>query len=300
MAEVPVADRGVEPQSTLNAAITRLSPYFGAQIDGVDLGDDFSDAQTAELWGLLVEHKVLMFRDQKLSAKSHAAFGRRFGRLEQHPSLAFHPDDPEITVIAVNEERRSKEDIFHTDTSFRELPSLSSILRCVRCPAVGGDTVFADMAQAYQGLPETVKDEIEELRAVHDALYAFGFHYEDDPEKYRQMRRELPPVEHPVVVTHPESNERILYVNQAFTTHLTNHRALFGSSRGLKMRGIKLLTYLLEQPEIPDYQVRIDWRPDTVVMWDNRSVQHYAVADYWPEPREMWRALITGTQRPTR
>jgi taurine dioxygenase len=244
---------------------------------------------------------VLVFRRQPLSPAQHVAFARKFGELEIHPLLGRHPDHPDLVEFRSNADRRGAENIFHADTAFYDKPSMGSILRCVQCPEVGGDTIFSNMVQAYAELPDEIKDRIDRLTAVNDMYVAFGRRMPTDPEERRALRASMPPVEHPVVVTHPETGEDILFVNEIHTTHLANYREVlpgeYGKDVPTQMR--ELLAMLVRRAKTPEYQVRVKWAPDTVVFWDNRAVQHYAISDYYPAERHMMRATIIG-ERPVR
>jgi taurine dioxygenase len=160
---------------------------------------------------------------------------------------------------------------------------MGSILRAVAVPAIGGDTLWADMAAAYDGLAKNVKDRIEGLRAVHDFAASFGRGM--SAEKLAEMRRQFPPAEHPVVRTHPETGRKAIYVNEIFTSHIV----------GLDpAESDELLNYLAAQARIPEYQCRFRWSADAVAFWDNRTTQHYAASDYWPQVRVMERVTVIG------
>jgi len=171
---------------------------------------------------------------------------------------------------------------------------MASLLRCIECPPAGGDTIWVNMAPAYENLPAELKAQLAPLQAKHDLMPAFGPRM--TPEQREENRRKFPPMIHPVVRTHPESGEPILYVNEAFTTHITNYAAAFDVRVGydFKLAEMDLLRYLLRQATIPEYQMRLRWRPGTLVIWDNRSTQHYAVQDYFPAVRRMMRATVIG------
>jgi taurine dioxygenase len=289
--------RRKEPAPAIACALTvdRLAPALGAEIGGVDLAVAAEDdALIAEIRELLLRHKVLFFRDQDITPAQHVAFARRFGELEVHPVYPHHPDHPELVLLDRDDAKAARENIFHTDVSWRETPSLGSVLRCVECPAVGGDTIWVDMAAAYERLPQPIKDRIADLLAMHDIAHAFGGRL---PRAERaELSRRYPPQEHPVVRTHPETGAKILYVNQAFTTHFSNYVACAEIRVGsdLAIEANALMNYLLQQAAIPEYQVRLRWRPDTVAFWDNRATQHYAIADYRPAVRRMMRSTICG------
>ncbi|NDZ18557.1 taurine dioxygenase [Variovorax sp. WS11] len=272
-----------------------LSPALGLELADISLGTPFSDAEIHALRQLLAQHKVLVFRDQDLTPAQHVAFARRFGELEVHPIIKRHPEHPELVTFMHDAGNVGVENVFHSDTSFYPAPSMGSILRCVECPEVGGDTIFVNMVAAYEGLPEGVKTKIRELSAVHDASVVFA-NRTPTPEGRGKLRREIPPVEHPVVRTHPETGEKILFVNEAFTTHFANFRQVNDGvwNQDAPTQARDLFAFLVRQARTPEYQVRIQWQRNTVVFWDNRAVQHYAISDYYPHVRSMMRATIIG------
>jgi taurine dioxygenase len=264
---------GVEP----------LGATLGAEISRVDLRRPLDDETFAEIERALLAFKVLFFRDQDLSPAEHAAFGRRFGELEIHPFLPSPAGCPEVVLLAKNEDVGGYENGWHSDVTWRVAPSLGSILRCRECPRVGGDTLFADMAAAYQGLPGEVRERIDGLRAVHDFTITFGRML--SPEELAAKQKEYPAASHPIVRTHPATAEKVLYVNRGFTSHVEGFEP--DESR-------RLLAYLYHQATYPEYQVRFRWRKDSIAFWDNRSTQHYASSDYWPEVRVMERVTVVG------
>jgi taurine dioxygenase len=170
---------------------------------------------------------------------------------------------------------------------------MGAVLRCLECPATGGDTVWANMGRAYEDLPEHTKDVIDGLYARHSIEASFGARM--PIEKRHGLKAQFPDAEHPVVRKHPETGERILFVN-SFTTHFTN----FHTDRNVRYGqdyspgASQLLNYLISRASIPEYQVRWRWRPNSIAIWDNRCTQHYAVMDYWPAVRKMERAGIIG------
>jgi taurine dioxygenase len=278
-------------------AVKRHTPTIGAEIGNLDLRDPLDDDTYLALRRALVKYKVLFFRDQDVTPAQHVALARRFGELEVHPVFNNHPDHPELVIFGHGKDSPGRENIFHSDVSWREVPSMGSVLRCVECPEVGGDTIWVNMAAAYANLPDDIKNRIALLKAVHDAMPAFGQGMTE--EQYDAMRKKLPPVIHPVVRTHPETGEKILYVNEAFTTHVANYAKAHPTRIGFdfQLGAMDLLQYLYRQAAAPEYQVRLKWQPNTIAFWDNRSAQHYAVQDYYPAVRKMMRATIIG-ERP--
>jgi taurine dioxygenase len=276
--------------------VEQLTCAIGAELSNVDLGVASRDADlVAEIRALLLRHKVVFFRDQHMTRAEHVAFARHFGNLEDHPVAGSDPENPGLVRIYKSPEMPNDryENAWHTDATWREKPPFGCVLRCVECPPVGGDTMWANMALAYERLPEQVKAQIAGLRARHSIEASFGAAM--PAEKRLALHAQFPDAEHPVVRTHPETGEKILFVN-AFTTHFTNFHTPDNVRVGLDytLGGSQLLQYLISQAQIPEYQVRFRWKPYSVAMWDNRSTQHYAVMDYPPCHRKMERAGIMG------
>ncbi len=273
-----------------------LTCAIGAELGNVDLGAASRDpALVAQIRALLLQHKVLFFRDQGMSRAEHVAFARHFGELEDHPVAGSDPEHPGLVRIYKSPDAPADryENAWHTDATWRQRPPFGAVLRCVECPPVGGDTTWANMALAYEKLPQQVKDQIAPLRARHSIEASFGAAMPAD--KRLGLHAQFPDAEHPVVRTHPETGEKILFVN-AFTTHFTNFHTPANVRYGQDYThgGSDLLRYLISQAHIPEFQVRWRWQPNDVAMWDNRSTQHYAVMDYPPCHRKMERAGIIG------
>ncbi len=270
----------------------------GLEVSGIHLGRSFTDAQIGLLRRLLARFKVLVFRKQDISPGQHVAFARRFGALEVHPMQKKHPDHPELVTFTSDASRSGGENVWHADTTFYETPSMGSVLRCVECPDVGGDTIFANMVMVYDNLPEVIKSRIADLTAYHDAAVAYQA-FAQTPEGREMMKEKLRPVIHPVVCTHPKTGEKLLYINEAFTTHFANYKLTHGNkwNQDCPSRMHDLFAFLLRQVRTPEFHTRIGWEKDQVVFWDNRAVQHYAVSDYYPKVRSMQRATIIG-ERP--
>ncbi|UAL29408.1 TauD/TfdA family dioxygenase [Nocardioides rotundus] len=290
-----------EPELTVSPSgdfrVERLTASIGAELHGVSLADAArSDDLFAELRSLLLEHRVLFVRDQDITRAEHVALAERFGPLEDHPVAGSDPDHPGLVRIYKDLDSAPEhyENAYHCDATWREAPPMGSILRCVETPRVGGDTIWVNMVAAYERLPEQVKEQIEGLRARHSIEATFGASM---PAGRRlALKERFPDAEHPVVRTHPETGEKVLFVN-AFTTHLVNFhtpdRVRFGFD--YTPGAGELLNYLIRQAAVPEYQVRWRWTPNSFAIWDNRCTQHYAVQDYWPDVRKMERAGICGT-----
>ncbi len=263
--------------------VSPLTATIGAEVGGVDLAAGVSDAVVAELRALLLEWKVLFFRDQHaLDRESHVALGRRFGELEVHPITPKDQEHPEVFVIPAGG-RFKAPGVWHSDVSWRPEPSMGSILRAVELPPVGGDTLWADMGAAYDLLDDGSKEQIDGLVGLHDYVRAFGWNA--GPEEQARMREEHPTQQHPVVRTHPETGRRTLYVNASFTC------GIVGMDRA---DASVLLDRLQRQAAIPDVQCRFRWEPGSVAFWDNRATQHIVSNDFLPARRVMERVTIAG------
>ena len=276
--------------------VEQLTCAIGAELVGVSLADAAHDGGLFEaIKAELLKHKVLFLRDQDISRADHVKFARRFGELEDHPVAGSDPEHPGLVRIYKSPDQPNDryENSWHTDATWREAPPMGCVLRCVECPPVGGDTMWANMALAYEKLPQHVKDEIAPLRARHSIEATFGAAM--PIEKRLALHAQFPDPEHPVVRTHPETGEKVLFVN-GFTTHFTNYhtpgRVRVGQD--YTQGRTQLLDYLISQAAIPEYQVRWRWQPNSVAIWDNRATQHYAVMDYPPCHRKMERAGIIG------
>lgn len=277
----------IDRNETTGITITPQSPTIGAEIAGIDLRDELNDQTTSVIRQALLDHKVLFFRDQAITTDQHLAFARRFGELEVHPFATNKPGYPEVLAITHDAEHPGRENRWHSDVTWRLQPSLGSILRCLEAPAVGGDTLFADMYAAYEGLPNRIKERVEGRTARHDfAHFRVGLRNRGaTDDEIAHMEALYPNPEHPVIRTHPETGRRGIYVNQAFTQEIVGMDS---------NESAELLQILYAQAQYPEYQVRFAWEMNSIAFWDNRSCQHYAVSDYWPNLRRVERVTICG------
>ncbi|MGW8421409.1 TauD/TfdA dioxygenase family protein [Comamonas sp. HJ-2] len=277
--------------------INPLTCAIGAELVDVQLADALrDDGLFAEIKTALLKHKVLFLRSQSISRAEHVGFARRFGELEDHPVVGSDPEHPGLVQIYKTPDKPLDryENSWHCDATWREVPPMGCVLRCIECPPVGGDTMWANMALAYEMLPSHIKDVIAPLRARHSIECTFGAAM--PAQKRLALKAQFPDAEHPVVRTHPETGEKVLFVS-GFTTHFTNFHtpANVRVGQDFTQGSSSLLQFLISQAAIPEYQVRWRWEPGSIAIWDNRATQHYAVMDYPPSHRKMERAGIIGT-----
>ncbi len=279
---------GMSRLSNEGVCVDRINPNIGAEIGNIDLRSPLSDADFDSIHTALVEHEVLVFRNQDVSTDEFMTFGQRFGELSVHPFSPNMEEKPAVIVLDNHGKNPPRlTDVWHSDETFRAAPPMGTILRCRISPRIGGDTLFCSMTCAYEGLSDRLQKLIEGLEAVHDFL-PFRMLFSDTPNdraKLRAIEDQFPNPRHPLVRIHPISGRRILNVNRQFTKHIV------GMS---EQESRSLLELLFAQTTIPEYQLRVRWEKDQIVFWDNRSTQHYAVHDYFPQRRRMERITIVG------
>ncbi|MFI4973015.1 MAG: TauD/TfdA dioxygenase family protein [Caulobacterales bacterium] len=277
--------------------IAPLNPVIGAEIGGVDLSRPLAEEQFAEVRAALNAHHVLIFRDQILTPEDHKRFGRMFGRLHVHPyhlknatpdhAKARPESDPEILVVKADQNSRFVAgEEWHTDVTCDAEPPMGSMLHLTQTPEIGGgDTLFASTIRAYEALSAKMQAFVDGLTAVHDGAkpYTGGYGYAAPPGGW-------PKSTHPVVIRHPENGRKALFVNRGFTTRINDLD---------RKESDALLEFLWRHVETHvEFQCRVQWRPNTLVFWDNRCTQHHAVWDYYPYSRYGQRVSIVG-ERPS-
>ena len=282
-----------------SVAVIKRGAHLGAEITGVDLTQPPDESDFTFIEGAFVENQVLVFRDQDISLDQYVAFARRFGEITVHPFRSREAgsnkladtgrtDYPELIILDNSGDKPPHStDQWHSDESFRETPPAATLLRSVISPEIGGDTVFASMTAAYDGLPVALQQFYETLVALNDfkvfrSLYSHNY---DGRQKLVEMEEIYPNMAHPVVRIHPISKKKLIYVSPQTTTEIVGVR---------EFESEKILDMLYRLPEIPEYQFRVKWEPNMIVIWDNRSVQHYAPRDYLPHHRRMERLTIKG------
>lgn len=262
-------------------AVRRLSPQLGAEIEGADLSRPLLPEQFAEIRRALNEHLVIFFRDQRMTPEEQMRFAGMFGPFYTHPAAPKRmAEHPEILVVHAdaNSTRIDGED-WHSDNSCDTEPPMASVLHLLEVPPVGGDTLFSSMYAAYEALSEPMKAMLDGMTAIHDGTRQYAGRYGTE---------KAPRAEHPVFRTHPETGRKALFVNRIFTSQIVQLK---------KAESDAVLQFLFRHVERPEFQYRFSWRPNSVAMWDNRSAQHCAIWDYYPERRHGHRVTIRG-ERP--
>ncbi|MDB2432800.1 TauD/TfdA family dioxygenase [Luminiphilus sp.] len=271
--------------------IELLTPALGAEID-IDLGNiTRQDAQA--VYDALMAHQVVFFRNQTMTPEQHITLAGHFGEIDvPHPIYQNHPAIPAITVLENDADHPPDTNDWHKDLTFRESPPFMSILYAKKVPETGGDTLWANMALAYDRLTPHLRTMLETLEAVHD-IGCFRNDYLGPESNIQDMNEGVQANGawvHPVVDTHPVTGAKYINVNRSFTQHIVGM---------LKAESDRLLQYLYSHVDQPEHQVRFRWRDHSVAIWDNRVTQHYALADYLPGYRCMNRVTVTSDRRAT-
>ncbi len=273
-------------KSRLN--VRRLAGALGAEITGVDLSEPLGDETLAEIRAAFVQHQVIFFRDQTLTPDQQVRFGARFGPLNIHPYVSGMPGHPEIMeIIKEPQDKLNFGGGWHSDMSFLETPAIGSILYALEVPEFGGDTLFASQAAAYDALSPGLKKTLEGLNAIHSASREYSAQGASAQKRSSMTVAEAEGAAgeyvHPMVLVHPETGRKALYVNPAFTLKIEGW-----STRESKA----LLDYLFEHSRYEAFTCRFTWRKGSIVFWDNRSVWHFALNDYPGQRRHMRRVTV--------
>jgi len=263
-----------------NLIVKQLEPTIGAEISGIDLRQPLSTAHRDHIKALLLKHRVLFFRDQPISGEQQIALARQFGKIYEHPTTrqvdhrvkADSAQSHRISATIARQEYKTKSGVWHSDTSWLVRPTWGAILRTVDIPPLGGDTIWANGHAVYENLSDEIKQKIEDLYVVHDFQTAL-----------KRVGLEYPIVAHRLVRIHPETGEKIVWVN------FSQSPSIVGWDRA---ESAALLAEILAGYSRPEVQVRFKWSPNTLAFWDNRAGLHYAVVNYGDYPRELERVLI--------
>ena len=269
--------------------VKRVAGAIGAELQAINIADGIDGELAATLRSLLNEHEVLFLRDQAISAADQKALAEVFGPLQTHPAYGTVEGLPEVMILESTRENPSKIEVWHSDMTFRQHPPSVTVLRGITIPEVGGDTLFASMTAAYEGLSPGMQSYLEGLTAVHNFSHGFRESLAEPGGRKRLADAVAanPPVRHPVVQTHPETGKKVLFVNALFTTHIDGLPPL---------ESAEMLQFLWRHASLPEFTCRFSWAPDSLVLWDNRSTQHKPVNDFFPATRRLHRVVSEGDQ----
>lgn len=271
--------------------IEPLTPAIGAEVLGINLSQPLSPQVEQQIYDALMQHLVLFFRDQDLSPQAQFEFATSFGpSVEPHPVYPHLPGYDRVVLLENDGDRPPDTDDWHTDLTFQSKPPFLSVLHAIEVPDTGGDTLWSNMYAAFATLPPDVQAYISKLSAVHD-MGAFRNDYlgdNNDVDAVNQALASVGSAVHPIAPVHPVTGKRLLFVNRSFTQLVKGV---------LKSESDRLLQYLFAHLESPNLQVRFRWRKGAVAIWDNRTTQHFAVADYLPAYRRMHRVIISSDRR---
>ncbi|MGD9828339.1 MAG: TauD/TfdA dioxygenase family protein [Hyphomicrobiaceae bacterium] len=276
--------------------VNRLGTALGAEVVGIDLTKDISDSEIAGLRKAFLDNSIIVFRDQDLSPDQLAAFSRRFGPLDRHILEGFAlPENPDVFVIS-NVKKDGKPvgairagQYWHSDLSYSKIPVMGTMLHAKQLPKVGGDTMFASMYAAYEALSKPMQKFLESLTAIHDYSHAYDVFFSRFPERpplSADAKAKVPPVQHPVIRTHPETKRKALFVNEGFTKAIVELN--YDESKAL-------VDFLVSFSVRHEFIYRHKWRKGDLLFWDNRCTTHNAISDYdMGEARHLIRTTIAG------
>ncbi len=270
----------------MSLEVKKLTPNIGAKIHDVDLASITDSGKIDEIYQALLEHLVVFFPGQSLTPEQQIRFAAQFGELDQpHPIYPHADDKGQVTLLENDADRPPDTNDWHTDLTFKSHPPFASILYAVEVPESGGDTLWSSLYAAYNALPEDMKSFFADKSAVHDmGDFRNTYLQKDNPEaSLNEAMSKLGNAVHPIVKYHPITQKPYLYVNPSFTRYIAGQQWTESN---------RLLSYLYEHQNQPEYQVRYKWSKGTVAMWDNRCTMHYAVADYLPHYRRMHRVTV--------
>ncbi|MEX1367538.1 MAG: TauD/TfdA family dioxygenase [Nannocystaceae bacterium] len=268
-------------------SVVRIGGALGAEVRGLDLRQPLDPSTFAQLQTALVEHQVLVFREQPIEPRHQLALAERFGPVHVHEAYPGVPGCPQIRVLEHTAQRPSKIEKWHSDMTFRPEPPLGTVLHAQVVPAVGGDTLLSSMTAAFAGLSDRVQRFVDGMLAEHSFEHGFRESLAEPGGRQRLagMLRDNPPVRHPVVRRHPVDGRPGLFVNELFTTRIEGLR---------EAESAAVLRLLFDHAVAPEYGIRVRWQPHTLVIWDNRSTQHRPANDHGLVHRKHHRVTIAG------
>jgi len=271
-------------------SVTPQSPALGAVIDDLDLTKDLSESILDELKEAFGRYSVIFFRRQNLTPQQHVDLAEHWGTINVNRFFKPLEDYPQIAqVVKEADQIMNIGGNWHADHSYDEIPAMGSMLYARKVPEVGGDTLFSSMYLAYEALSDGMKDMLANLKAWHSSRHAFGYgatgseHYEDgrlaNPDLATQDAL------HPVVINHPLTGRKALYVNARFTVRFDGWT---------EQESKPLLDFLYAHGARQEFTCRFHWEPNSIAFWDNRATWHYAINDYHGEQRVMHRVTLEG------
>ena len=291
-----MAQTKISPQA--NAIEVRpLTGALGCEIFGADVAN-IDETSFAQIRQAFLDHSVVLFHDQELTQEQFAEFGKRFGKLEDEPFLPNRADVPGVYYFEgapQNAKSLSTQKLgWHADHTYQKNPSFGAILYAIDVPEAGGDTLFASNYLSYEGLSPALQAFLEDKVAIHDVLQ-YGLNSGHNSissvksiERLAAMRKKFPPVEHPLVCKHPETGRKMLYINQAWTVAI----------RDLVHEESEAILQMLKRHSLKDiYRCRVRYRNKSLMIWDNRAVQHSPNSDY-QRHRHMWRLALHSDWEP--
>ncbi len=268
--------------------VSPITPGVGAEVSGVELGS-LRSGQAEELSAALVDRKALVFRDQNITTAQFAAFMQTFGETVKEDLNPEEGNPPEVGTIHIRPKERQRINFWHMDHSFRELPSPVLALHAQMLPPCGGDTLFASLEAAYDGLSDEMKSRIEGLHTLHKVTQTQNSKRRHTKEEIAAMAN-APTVRHPLVGLNPDNGRKFLFVNiPIYCRSIAEMR---------NDEGDALLASLYRHVQRPEFHFRLCWRPNTLIVWENVHCLHYPVADYYPHERKLWRVVVKATERP--
>ena len=270
--------------------INPISGSIGAEIHGVNLSTDLSDAVFSEIRQTFIDHGLIFFRNQELTPDDHLRFAKRWGEININRFFAKVEGYEQIAEVKKDPDQEINiGGAWHTDHSYDQIPAMGSILLAKETPKTGGDTLFANMYKAYESLSDGLKGTLESMNTCHSSRHVFGAHAgyaEASNQRIGNPELATQDAIHPVIITHPESKRKALYVNPEFTVNFEGWT---------KEESQPLLNYLTEHSTRPENITRFNWEPGSIAFWDNRCTWHFALNDYPGEKRLMHRITIEGS-----
>ena len=268
--------------------LQKAAGALGAFVSGIGLADVAASEQVyIQVREALNKHEVLFFRDQDMAPEVFAAFAKCFGDILDHPAYATTEQSDAVQILESTPQNPSKIELWHSDMTFMTTPPSFTLLQGQIIPEIGGDTLWASATAAFSSLSKELQELLAPLTAVHDFAHGFSESLAEPggAERLAPALAENPPVEHPLVRTHPETGAKSIYVNRLFTTRIKELTVLESQH---------LLEFLYRHVVADEHTVRLSWQPGTVAIWDNRSTQHKPVNDFFPQHRKMHRVTLRG------